>query len=1116
MAEIDSVIPGQVNPDDTTSKNFKSFGSTTNPVYALNKVVEESYTENTEQKGTIFKTAICLKVVNSFASGRIDETSKLSTYDRQKNSVTGQEASAPLEIICMIPGRDSLLPTISKLPNQAGNGGDSNISFYPSYLAIGPELPTPKPGDLVRVRIDDSESPSSPRWYLGLDERNKVPVKSAPEKPSAALAARCRGQFCGEQFSGEDLERYNETLAWKNEIILKDSIDVSTDRGAIPRGKGVITGFPSLANHPVSLAQDVNLSWVAFNAIIADNGYDISASENPSSANTEHVLNTGNEDDMKKFTKEYHKNGIKTYILGVPRHGSESKFINKIIELADLAKPIGIIIDFSYYIPPRTNLTSIKIRNDALNFYTNLYTGAKQKGFSVGITISDILEKGNLPWKEFAGKFIKPDFIMPQISANSAQQKVNDGTLKDLQPGDDGLPNNDLISETGAARKQEFIKTFDIFKKFGYKNIIPALGMFGTEPPADTPGRANRAGWAYYNFNSGARSREKPPLASRYDIKWAFESLSDNLSKPNAIVWYDWKNIDFHSSKWAEKRWDLIKELGDAEAVAEKFNLLDQSSVNFQTKNLIKARRLDIYLNDTVEQFKTFINQTQKYVNRDNSFIPNKKTIDAIDPFAEYALLTKEEKEGMEKDLSTLLIQMEQNEETIVTFSKALSAMGVALSNKGLQSLYDCLDKSEEELNSEINAAAEALRQAQEYQDYLKGLTKNKQEALKAQELNEGPKQKKPTAACLEETVPDVNPRTGLSNSDAKKGGSPNRQRWPRSLEKVNWDRFADGGESSWLVRKWSRRVGTNTQGLTENKARDHETKVKTKYTPTERSIKNNIAMFAAAEILERYWKQVFATHKDVSKVEVKITSNWRPHRKQGSQHYHAAAIDYDVRYTLKGEGEKAVPHLYQWAINTYLMGNKAKRLPKGCVGMYLNQNIPSTAAAGGYTREETEFSAGEKYKGVDGLAFSRQGSVVRGAAPTYKAPGGSAGGPHYDIRGFLGNTTNSKSYYIFINTTAKSKSDDVGYSRTKRKETAERFGLKNGRVTDVSKQFLKKFNPEVYNFIMSYAEKSNLDPPNFPGWPYDLVEANEYVPNWNQLLGLEPWDDELLVASSR
>ena len=43
-----------------------------------------------------------------------------------------------------------------------------------------------------------------------------------------------------------------------------------------------------------------------------------------------------------------------------------------------------------------------------------------------------------------------------------------------------------------------------------------------------------------------------------------------------------------------------------------------------------------------------------------NGAAANIGCIDAIDPFAEYALLTKEEKEGMEKDLSTLLIQMEQ------------------------------------------------------------------------------------------------------------------------------------------------------------------------------------------------------------------------------------------------------------------------------------------------------------------------------------------------------------------------------------------------------------------------------------------------------------------------
>lgn len=1066
MTKINRLIPGQLNPGATLSNVYRAYSTTTDPVKALNKMMQERVTEETQKDVTIFRTAVCLKVVNSYNSPNFDSTSKFSFHDRQKSIVYGLDGTAPLELICAVPDLDAHCAEVKKLPNQAGKGGDIDAiekGGYKTYYSISSDLPVPKPGDLVRVRIDNYMSPTQTNWYLGLDERNKVPVSSQESGIDMIMLERCRGDFCGKQFTGEVLEKYNATVSWKDEIILKNSIDVSANKGAIPRGKGVFTGAPTLAKHPIKLAQDVNLSWICFSGV---NDF----------ASTLDVA------DASKFVKAYHEKGIRTYILGYPKHGSEAAFANKILELADDTKALGIVVDFTGYVPPRTDLTSIKIRNDALYLYTTVFNLAKEKGYSVGITVSNILEKGNLPWKEFASKSIKPDFIIPQILATNSRQEMNDGGSEFLQPGDDAT-NGDLVSDSGALRKNEFINTFNIFKNFGYKNIVPGLGMLGSSP--------DPIGWKNYNLMFGPRTKDKPPLASRYDIKWAFESLADDLNKPNAIIWYDWENINFHSSKWAEKRWDLIKELGDAQTIAEKFNSIESSNTNIQMKSYMKTRRLDIYLNDTVEEFKNFINSSEKYINRDNSFIPNKQTIDAIDPFTEYPTLSKEQEEILRKDISDLMTQLQNNEEQIATFSQTISAMGVALSERGLNELYNCLDKSEEELSLEINTAAEALRQAQEYQDFLRVEARNKQEVLNAQEITKGPKEKKPTADCLKETVPDASSQTGLSNSDAKKGGTPRRAPWPAELNNIDFSRFEAGGDRRFIIDKWTKQtprilgfspikinVGAYKKGKTE--------KIK----------QYGILLICAAEVMQRYWKTVLGPEALVF-----IGSNLRGNSKN---HVEGAAIDFEVRYKDASNNWQTVPHLYTWAVTRYLMGDGAKRLPKGKTGMYLNVNVPGTPS---YIENNPI--------GIESTNFNKQGKQVYhkignrispNNKPWWKAPGGNTG-VHYDIAGKASKPIagfhrgsapgyGGRGYYIFLNTDGQASSEIQSTSK--------------------ARKWLKEEHPngiEILNFIDAWIKAK--EPLNFPGFPHNIIPANEYVPNWNQLLGLEPWEDQVLVAGS-
>ena len=649
MAIIDSLWPDSLESGTTLSKVRKTWSPTTDPVHALKNIVKDVYTEKTETDGTLFTNAVCLKVVNSLNSKKPDSTNFKGSFNKLKEVVYGQEATAPIEIIALHPLRDAGLPTIYKLPNEAGEGGDKMIDLYPVYQGI-PGAPVPKPGQVIRVRIDDPVN-NTGLWYLGFDEKNSVIVKSAEDAPKLKFKDRCKGDFCGEPMSGEFLDYLNEPLEWDTgQHVIKQSIDVTYDQGAIPKGKGVFTGLPDISTHPLKQAQNVNLSWVCFTGYNQDR-VDSSAD---SIANTE---------KMKKFVQEYQYNGIRTYVLGYPVHGREQDFIDKIIELADAAKTIGIVIDLSQYVPPGSSLTSLKIRNDVISLYNNTFNAAKEVGYSVGVTISNILNHGNIPWNNIANGGFRPDFFIPQILAQSAKNEESDTFLTPENPA----------SQT---RKAEFTKIFDIFIKLGFKNIIPGLGMLGTSPDPD--------GWSNYALNDGVIN--KPPLASRQEIKWTFQS---SLENPNAIIWYDWENINYHSNKWPEKRWDLIKELGDAEAVAEKFNSIPE--VDTANKAMILQNSVETYLSDVVQEFKDFINKNKEHINKANSFIPNKAVWEARDPYAVYPKLDAEGKKELEEDIQDKLKQLKDNEKTIEEHTKNLNAMGPALSDLGFKKLYKCL-----------------------------------------------------------------------------------------------------------------------------------------------------------------------------------------------------------------------------------------------------------------------------------------------------------------------------------------------------------------------------------------------------------------------------------------
>ena len=167
-----------------------------------------------------------------------------------------------------------------------------------------------------------------------------------------------------------------------------------------------------------------------------------------------------------------------------------------------------------------------------------------------------------------------------------------------------------------------------------------------------------------------------------------------------------------------------------------------------------------------------------------------------------------------------------------------------------------------------------------------------------------------PVRVCDPATMPPGFSAPGLrrlsgKETDAGGTGRPFQKPAPKRLSDIDFSRYPQ-----WMINKW----GTG-RGFSSRWAKgDDEVKYKT------------MMNFAAAEVLERYWKQLFP------ECQVFIKSHLRP----GSpNHGNGAAMDWEVRYG----GGKYLPNLYTWASSHYLM--HTRRLPPSGGGTYLNMNIP-------------------------------------------------------------------------------------------------------------------------------------------------------------------------------
>ena len=1059
---------------------------------------------------------ICLRVENkNNVNNGTDATIVLGRDDAIKDSTTGQDSKTKIVIIARIPSRDLGIPWNDEesYPNQGGQGGSGWIEAHHRYEANDPDVAVPVPRQIVRLR--PPPTPGQAGTYLGIYSDDLLKFKDKEPSPREKLKNACIRKFPGAPPEGELLAYLNDPLRNNSTWAGRENIDVSNDRGLLPEGKGVFTGLPDLQKHPVKDAQDVNLSWVAFDGVVQG------------SNNRRYASSPG----ISNFVEEYHKNGIRTYIVGVPKMGEEGAFIDHIIKLAINSKVIGVIIDFTYYAPPNTS--SMKIRSAAMQLYRSLAVVIKNKGFSLGLTVEDFQNHGEIPWREIAQQTdeFRPDFIIPQILARSKEQRQE--------------------------HMVAFEHTYQIFKQLGYNYIIPGLGFQSNR-------NASIQDWTRYGS-----PRLKHPSAMRQDITWAFTSPGAGNNLANAVVWLDpTKN---KNKNWPESRWDVIKELGDAAARAETLNKIgpyDGPKISDEDWADISTMPVHIYLADIITRYKVFKNSSDKIIKycetvfnedenpermptqeeieqaieepteddivesapEDNNFYSNEtsdttKTVTqgnkggktntekAVSRLKENLNETEEELEKTKRYLDRALRRPDTDlgpgECKSIRFEDYSDAMAVA------ETIATDVDQAWRLVHKDTNADKEygihchhvpdnhpaKLAHAAAVKEYEEAKKAKKQnilemraeiEALKKKKaeleklmiaIDKQPKEKSQTD-CADGNCPEIEPHSDKKKIKEGKSfeqilGRPREKLWPSSIEEINdtlgenW--YKEDGPLGDLIRNWKNRTRGSGYKSENPKIR-----------------KNTVLAWAAAEVIEKFFKLIIPDAK------IAIGSNHRSvsKGKKIGNHGHANAIDFEVRYE---NGNKTVPALYVWVVTRYLMRKEVRRIPAGKSGMYLNFNPPDADNNGS--------------PGIISLAFVHQGLQVNRSIKKswWRAPGGNTG-CHYDYTGYAGfKRGNTGDAWIYINKDGFGDSEETKWWRGKK------WLRKQPHLADTANDIIYfidgwiKFGRFPGRDQRKFGNGKQIIIPDggkfsiFPNL-IDDQEASQEIPNWNQVLKLESW----------
>lgn len=211
-----------------------------------------------------------------------------------------------------------------------------------------------------------------------------------------------------------------------------------------------------------------------------------------------------------------------------------------------------------------------------------------------------------------------------------------------------------------------FVTFFKPWKDLGFKHIIPGLGMVGKTPDPD--------GWKSDGYNT----IEKSPWRMREDAVWTFTSVKDMLgdSMANSVIWWDWEGANTTARDWPEKRWDIIRELGDAIASASKVATIKAGNIADKEKNKIIARQLGDYMHQSPspaeDQQEAQDNPSVKQTKTPESVTPTEtKTHNVPEPTG----MTAEKKKQKQEEVDQIVASLKEDKASLDAHKSVLKSI---------------------------------------------------------------------------------------------------------------------------------------------------------------------------------------------------------------------------------------------------------------------------------------------------------------------------------------------------------------------------------------------------------------------------------------------------------
>jgi len=300
------------------------------------------------------------------------------------------------------------------------------------------------------------------------------------------------------------------------------------------------------------------------------------------------------------------------------------------------------------------------------HFWKRVFNNAKKTGMSVGLSISNFewpsstsqaaseigRPKGwsnfaNLPWKHFSpagGNTTGADFVIHNFAAvpeyympkPDVQQAEGDPT------GQGGAGRNIGIPYYPGVEIQA-----KILKQLGFKNMIPGLSSGRWIYERSDLDKDGRFSTTILDDQYSNIAQEMITIGGTpYHMRQMTMQIAAAYPNAAGMMWKPWAPTDVanessllhHKQEWGEKRWDVLKELGDLVKRLDNLNKLDSATTTYSDlqKSAIRSMDMSQYLTGIVTEYKRFrgFGRTQLdlheegdgkgpyVINRKNIFLP--------------------------------------------------------------------------------------------------------------------------------------------------------------------------------------------------------------------------------------------------------------------------------------------------------------------------------------------------------------------------------------------------------------------------------------------------------------------------------------------------------------